>query len=398
MKTISFLVLLVFALEIIVAQGEDYQINFTGSGFSDAVDSVVVTNLSQETEVTILGNDVLHLVGTVGVDDMIATKNSIVVFPNPMAESAFVEFANSKTQLIKLDIHNEIGFLIMSQKNHVKQGIQRFEISGLNSGRYTITLNAGENRITTKLISLGKNNDFVQIEYLGTIIETNPNYTLGNRSVGYTEMQYNDGEMILFKGYSDNYSRALTLIPTHSQTVDFEFIPCSDEDGNNYSVVTIGSQTWMAENLNYETINSWWYSSSSENGDIYGRLYKYFAALEACPNDWHLPSDNEWDTLIDYLGGIEVAGGKLKETGTIHWDSPNTSANNSSAFTALPGGYRYGQLYNKNLGSNGYWWSSTVHSQFTTDAWTRSLSYDKNRISRDFRYKQDGFSVRCVKD
>ena len=111
-------------------------------------------------------------------------------------------------------------------------------------------------------------------------------------------------------------------------------------DGQTYNTVEIGSQTWFSENINYAMTDSWWYDNSSANGDIYGRLYKWYPALTACPSGWHLPTDEEWTILTDFLGGENVAGGKMKEVGTTLWDSPNNGATNESGFTALPGGYR----------------------------------------------------------
>jgi len=137
-------------------------------------------------------------------------------------------------------------------------------------------------------------------------------------------------------------------------------------DDQTYTTIDIGSQTWFAENLNYNTgdgnNNSWCYDNNGSNCDIYGRLYTWEAATSACPDGWHLPSDDEWTTLIDFLGGEDVAGGKMKETGTTHWNSPNAGATNSSGFTALPGGYRStnGGFYDR--GSFGIWWSATEYS------------------------------------
>ena len=167
-------------------------------------------------------------------------------------------------------------------------------------------------------------------------------------------------------------------------------------DGQTYETVIIGSQTWMAENLNYETSNSWWYNNNSANGDVYGRLYTYDAALTACPDGWHLPSDAEWTVLTDYLGGESVAGGKMKEAGTAHWDSPNTGATNTSGFTAPPGGIRYSNGSFNYLGIGGFWSSSTEHSG--TYAWYRSLYFDYGQVSRFYYYKAYGYSVRCLKN
>ncbi len=115
-----------------------------------------------------------------------------------------------------------------------------------------------------------------------------------------------------------------------------------------------------------------------------------------CPTGWHLPSDAEWTTLTTYLGGESVAGGKMKEAGESHWTSPNTGATNESGFTALPGGYRLylGSFYF--IGLYGYWWSSTEHA--TSSAWRRDLGYSTSYVYRTINDKENGFSVRCLRD
>ena len=168
-------------------------------------------------------------------------------------------------------------------------------------------------------------------------------------------------------------------------------------DSKSYTTVQIGTQCWMAENLNYETTsNSWWYNDIEANGDIYGRLYTWDAALTACPSGWSLPSDDEWTILSDFLGGSNIAGGKMKETGEAHWNSPNYGATNSSGFTGLPGGNRNSSGSFNSLGSSGYWWSSSEYSG--TRAWRRLLNYGNDQVSRGSGYKTDGYSVRCLKD
>ena len=236
-------------------------------------------------------------------------------------------------------------------------------------------------------------------------------------------MQYNDGERILFKSFSGNYVRVLTLLPTQNQTVDFEFIPCTDEDGNNYAVVTIGTQTWMAENLkttkysngtsipNVTDSSNWavqttgaycWYlNSQASYGNTYGALYNWYTVGTAnlCPSGWHVPTYAEWTTLTDYLGGKFVAGGKLKETGITHWWSPNTGATNEIGFTCLPGGLRSAGLGSFiNIGDRGYWWASSVYAPSNLGfyfylKYSSDISFDQN-----FDSKRNGRSVRCLRD
>jgi len=187
--------------------------------------------------------------------------------------------------------------------------------------------------------------------------------------------------------------------------------------------IKIGTQIWMAENLNVsqfrngdiipevKTNEEWkeaginkqpawcYYDNNPENGKIYGKLYNWHAVNDIrglAPEGWHIPTDDELTTLINYLGGENVAGGKLKEIGTTHWQSPNTGATNESGFSALPGGYRYfnGSFYY--IGYYGNWWSSSELS--AADAWYRFLFYYYSNVFRYYYSKEYGFSVRCVKN
>ena len=191
-------------------------------------------------------------------------------------------------------------------------------------------------------------------------------------------------------------------------------------NGVTYNTVQIGSQCWLKENLkttHYNdgtsipnvTDNAIWetttsgayccYDNNPSNCNTYGALYNWYAVNtdKLCPNGWHVPSDAEWTTLVNYLGGASVAGGALKEAGTSHWSSPNTSATNSSGFSALPGGYRDDSDGSfDNLGINGYWWSSTEYDGSL--AWDRSLNYYNAYVSRYDDDKWYGFSVRCLRD
>jgi uncharacterized protein (TIGR02145 family) len=199
----------------------------------------------------------------------------------------------------------------------------------------------------------------------------------------------------------------------------------SDIDGNTYKTVYIGSQQWMAENLKVSkyndgtaipniTDNTQWkslttgawayYNNDAVNNAKYGKLYNWYAVSQTsngnknvCPSGWHIPSDaDEWTVLIDYLGDINVAGGKMKESGLTSWNSPNTDASNTSLFTSLPGGYRdYNGIYYNN-GKMGMWWSSTEYG--TLNAWNRNLGFSSGGAGRSGADKKHGFSVRCVRD
>ncbi len=195
----------------------------------------------------------------------------------------------------------------------------------------------------------------------------------------------------------------------------------TDIDGNNYAVVTIGSQCWMAENLKTTRFRdgsaipqvtdaqAWktqltpafcWYDNDNGNDATYGKLYNWFAIEDPrglCPTGWHVPSDAEFVVLTKYLGSADdVAGGRLKEAGTEHWEAPNTGASNSSGFTGLPGGMRFQEGQFDHMGRSGLFWSSRRDSESL--AYFLTLTFNSAASYRTSIYKRSGFSCRCVKD
>jgi len=211
---------------------------------------------------------------------------------------------------------------------------------------------------------------------------------------------------------SDEHSNSVNNVQSNKLT---------DIDGNVYKTVTIGSQTWMAENLktthyqNGDSIqtgidNVTWgklksgaycnYENKESNGTIYGHLYNWYAAQDSrniAPKGWHLPTEDEWKILTDYLGGEIVAGSKLKETGITYWLNPNIGATNESRFSALPGGARYKDGVYREINWNSNFWTSTTYENFGRKSLI-NLSYDKSNIFNTDRPKETGSSIRCIKD
>jgi uncharacterized protein (TIGR02145 family) len=170
-------------------------------------------------------------------------------------------------------------------------------------------------------------------------------------------------------------------------------------DGNQYNAVKIGDKIWMSENLNYYTkTGSWFYNNDSITySNVYGRLYNWETALNVCPEGWHLPSKTELYALQTLLGGYYLAGGKLKEEGTIHWYSPNEGATNESGFTALPGGMRNADGTFSGIRSYAHFWGSTEYS--STWAYDLHLAYSSAWcMVRNTQDKTLAKSVRCIKD
>ncbi|MCP3908968.1 MAG: hypothetical protein GY712_13240 [Oceanicoccus sp.] len=223
-----------------------------------------------------------------------------------------------------------------------------------------------------------------------------------------------------------------TVCDTTFDDIIVSFSPCGlpftdTRDENSYETIAIGDQCWMAENLAYlpsvYPSDLGWYNipyyyvygyqgtnvaaaKATDNYQNYGVLYNWYSSLTACPNGWHLPSQVEWAVLTDYLGGINVAGGKMKSTRTFpdlhpRWDSPNNTASNSSGFSGLPGGYRvydpnYGSGSFGSIGEKGRWLSSDELWSYSAQNYT--LSYSLGIVSKIPGASQEGFSVRCLWD
>ncbi len=164
-------------------------------------------------------------------------------------------------------------------------------------------------------------------------------------------------------------------------------------DGQTYKTVTIGTQTWMAENLNYKTSSSYCYEDYAGNCSKYGRLYEWSAAMNACPTGWHLPNDEEWNTLWDAVGGTGTAGTKLKSSSG--WNSGGNGTG-SFGFAVLPAGYRYNFGYFNDEGNDAYFWSSTEVDSSSAFRWY--FSYGRDYVNNYWNNKNYGFSVRCLRD
>jgi uncharacterized protein (TIGR02145 family) len=199
----------------------------------------------------------------------------------------------------------------------------------------------------------------------------------------------------------------------------------TDVSGNVYTSVKIGTQEWLVENLKVTAYrdgtsipniasevawlaltNGGWcnYSNDVQYDNLYGKLYNWYAVSNPkglAPAGWHIPTDAEWATLVNYLGGPATAGRKLKEIGMAHWLSDNngtTTSTNSSCFTALPGGFRDGgaNALFSNINQNGYWWSSSDAG--AAGAGSFVLSHGTTQTNSGATSKLAGYSVRCVKD
>jgi uncharacterized protein (TIGR02145 family) len=206
---------------------------------------------------------------------------------------------------------------------------------------------------------------------------------------------------------------------TTGDDMTFKTYALEDIDNNLYYSITIGTQTWMQENLKTTHYNDWtdiplvtgntewknlaapaycWYDNDeSRYKTTYGALYNWYTVHtgKLCPSGWHVPTNGEWITLTNYLGGESIAGDKLKEAGTEHWGELNTGTN-VTGFTALPGGSRTDVGIYADIGLNSQWWS--VSSILPSSSYSAILYYNSSNLSRGGTMNVSGLSVRCIKD
>jgi uncharacterized protein (TIGR02145 family) len=437
MKKLMFLLAVFCTLN---ANAQPYSISFSGTGLS----SVKVENLTSGLIVNLSAGDVLLLSTTTNIPEANNKKSSgIKVYPNPMTDKTTLEILPPVAGDAIITVCDMTGKVIIQFKDYLENSKQEFSLSGIKNGLHIINVQGNGYQFTEKLFSNGKSietaiiargsNNFQAVSDKKSIKDLKGIQTTVN-------MVYNAGERLKFTAVSGNNSTVMTDIPAADKTVAFTFTECKDGDNINYSIVVIGTQTWMAENIkttkyrNGELIGTttpatldisgetspkyqWAYGGNESNVATYGRLYTWVAVTDSrnvCPTGWHLPSDTEWTILENYLiaNGFNfdgtITGNKCAKAlaSASGWTASSTAGDvgntdytakrNATGFTALPGGYRWysGSFYNS--GNYGYWWSATEDG--TTNALTRRLYYNTSYSANYSDSRKSGFSSRCLKD
>ncbi len=263
--------------------------------------------------------------------------------------------------------------------------------------------------------------------------DIDPTIDLNTKTIDGTGIGFFSSNLSGLLANTTYYIRAYATINTGTAygnelsftTAPAPIIPITDIDGNTYQTIQICNQVWTKTNLNVShykngdiipqvtdptqwaalTTGAWcYYYNTSANGSTYGKLYNWYAVNDPrglAPIGYHIPSKTEWEALTACLGGIFVAGGAMKEAGTTHWATPNTSATNSSDFTALPGGLKdYGGNGSSfgNLGFGCFFWSSTVYTYSYPLAYSIYLASDSSGLVKATDSQYYGYSVRCIRD
>jgi uncharacterized protein (TIGR02145 family) len=393
-----------------------------------SLDSVNVKNLAEDCDTTLydaISSLTLLANWPVGIDqkgmENSGSFNLMQNVPNPFQGSTTASIYLKNTGGLNLAVYDIHGNCLSEYAATFEQGWHLFGISTNRSRELLFTVSDNTTTKAIKIFCVGKGNEGERITYKGQTREASK-LKAAPDSGGFI---FYLGNQLQYTAYVNGYqTSSLTDDPETSVIYTFAMLPnpftCGDVvtyNGQNYNTILIGTQCWFKENLNVgnrinmsqgQTNNSvlekYCYQDLESNCDEYGGLYQWNEAMQyvtmegaqgICPAGWHIPKDGEYTQLSTFLGGFWVAGGKMKETGYVHWSSPNTGATNSSGFTALPGGLRDPVGFSA-LQMAGYFWTSTVQS---ATKWYYVVGFDSAQL---YRYSDStpilGLSLRCLKD
>jgi len=429
MKTTTFFVLSLLFVASLPCFGLNYTITFTGSGASTTVGDVIVQNLTKGTSVTVPAGNVLNLSDATAVEQLSANDETIHIYSNSKDGKSTVSFFAKQAGVTQINVFGVDGRKIAGITANVQAGVNSFQLS-LAKGSFAIQVSGKGYAYTAKMINQTGAQSNPGIAYIGAEKPASSTPQKSKSStLGVTAMSYTTGDQLLYKAISGSYSTIVTDVPTTSKTTNFYFVACTDADGNNYTTVIIGTQTWTVENLKttkyndgalipYVTDNTtwgnlttpgycWYNNDATTYQNKYGALYNWYTVNtgKLAPVGWHVPTDGEWTTLTDYVTahlGTSPNTAKALATTTGWANSIYTGTigfyptkNNSTGFSALPGGDRgTGSFYG--VGNCSYWWRSTEIG--TNYAWGRYMYNTSSDLLLFYDGKRFGFSVRCVRD
>ncbi len=439
-------------LMTIFAQKPTMMLTFTAdnNGQHVPLNSILIENLTQGGDITLFAPDTVLVLDY--ITGMIESKafddNSFSLsqnYPNPMEGKTTVSLSLPERNKILITISDVVGREVVNQEFQLEQGTHTFSFYPGRESLYFLTARADNQSRTIKMFNspcTAASVELCKLEYNGT--------KTGSGEYKTEEMLNNFvfdlGDQLQYAASSALGDRTIINTPTGNQTYTFQYgsggAPCPDTltvtdiDGNTYNTVLIGSQCWMKENLKTTTYQNgtaipnvtddyaWqnhttgayvWYDNDITWKDSYGALYNWFTTVDPnglCPAGWHVPTNDEWTALTDYIGGTgSPHGNELKSCSQLNsplggscntsehprWGQHNTHyGTDDYGFSGLPGGYRVlnGTFYY--IGSNGYWWSSTEYS--STLAWFRYLFYSNGYVGVYYHYLQRGLSIRCLRD
>jgi uncharacterized protein (TIGR02145 family) len=433
-KSVLFLIVMLICATSSYSQKPSIELTFTADyhGNYAPITSIIVKNLSKGGDTTLTSPiTTLVLYYTLGIKDLYGNeKNALALtqnYPNPFREqTTFRVFLPGKDRL-KIGVYNLMGQEVIHKEMTLERGYHSFTFYPGNDRHYLVKASVNGMTGSIKMVSLRSHSGSqCSLMYTGT----DQAFPVTKAVNDINEFTYSLGDTLRLVCYAltpgfMTVSGAIEDAPLANKAYEFKVsegtlcpgMETVNYEGQVYSTVKIGDQCWMKDNLNVGTridgqygagnnglIEKYCYSDDPANCDIYGGMYQWDEMMKynaqpgtqgICPpGGWHLPTDAEWTAMTDYLGGVQVAGGKLKEIGISHWNDPNTGATNESGFTALGSGIRTEWGNFTDMGNRTSFWTSTPTGM---DATGRTLSFTDAGVTSLGYSKDAGFSVRCVR-
>jgi len=405
--------ILLFSILFCAFQLNAQMISFTGESLS----GVEVKNLATGQTVSLAPGDYLSLGEITGIADFATHPSTLMVFPNPSSSFATILLKSPSDGEVSVSLHDITGKRITHFRGWLDNSTHSFEL------RYILNAQGNGYNYSQRIISQGKAaNETAQLTLKGKT--SNPSVRKASSGTENAQatipMAYTPGQVLIYTATAGNNKTVMGDVPEADKTVEFIFETCKDADDYYYTIVKLGDQIWMAENLrtskfaNGESIPTTdpvdldyksqkdpvyqWVAGGDENNlDIYGRQYTFYAATDArkvCPEGWHVPSKDEWTTLTNFVG--ENPGEKLKETGTSLWQDPNV-ATNTTAFSVRPAGYRHA-ANGFSLGASVNILSTTITEGSTVNVVTKKFENSATTANNYNFNKKYGATIRCLKD
>jgi len=437
-----------------MAQKPTMTLTFTAddNGQHVPLNSILIENLTQGGDTTLYAPDtVLVLYCVTGMEEVSGFNGNDLSlsqnYPNPMKGKTIVSLWLPERNDIQVTISDVIGREVANQEFRLNGGTHTFTFYPGRESLYFLTARADQQSRTIKMFNSPGNaavSGLCTLEYNGEKTGSG-GYKAG---IMLNNFVFDLGDQLQYTASSVLGDRTIIDTPTGNQTYTFQYgsggAPCpgmptiTDIDGNVYNTVLIGAQCWMKENLktttyrngtaipNITDANTWdnlttgayvWYDNDISWKDKYGALYNWFTTVDPnglCPTGWHVPTDDEWTNLTDYIGGTSSPhanelkscrqvnsplGGGCNTSEHPRWEEDTYYGNYGTddyGYSGLPGGARYSYGVFNDVGSFGIWWSSTEYS--SSYAWFRYLGYYFGYVSANSYIKQNGFSVRCLRD
>ncbi len=459
MKTKTLLSILALAIAMSAfSQNPTMELTFTAENNGQYVplDSIFIENLTQGGDTTLYAPDtvlVLDYVTSIGDNEATKEKSFSVSqnYPNPFNDKTTVNLYLPDKDDVKITVRDILGRELAHYENTLNRGNHSFAFYSGNQKYYLLTLTGKQTSQTIKMLNANSNSTYGEkCEIVYHEYENKPIGFKSQKSIN--NFGFSLGDELMLTAYAltaigNLGSSVIADIPDMSKIYEFDILgglgcpgmpTVTDIDGNTYNTVQFGTQCWMKENLKTTTYQNgtpipnvtdagiWpnltsgayvWYENDISWKDLYGALYNWYATVDAnglCPTDWHVPTNDEWTTLTDFIGGTSSPhGNELKSCRRINsplgggcnttehprWNEYTTQnyGTDDHGFSGLPGGYRNYVGAFKYSGNYGTWWTTTLDPT-TDNAWRRLLSYSYGYVYGPQIGKIVGLSVRCLRD